>query len=50
MSYRLKLAAFALSAVLLLLVLGTALEGLDTLRRLEIVEAERDGGSVHPTS
>ena len=42
MSYRLKLAAFALSAVLLLLVLGTALEGLDTLRRLEVVEAERD--------
>ena len=42
MSYRLKLAAFALSAVLLLLVLGTALEGLNTLRRLEIVEAERD--------
>jgi tRNA A58 N-methylase Trm61 len=41
-NYRIKLAAFALSAVLLLLVLGTALEGLDTLRRLEIVEAERD--------
>jgi predicted methyltransferase len=41
-SYRVKLAVFALSGVVLLLVLDTAHEALNTLRRLDVVEAERD--------
>jgi predicted methyltransferase len=41
-SYRVKLAIFALSAVVFLFVVDTAYQGLNTLRRLDVVEAERD--------
>src|SRR5262249_32883415 len=41
-SYRARLGIFALSAVILLFVLDTAYEGLKTLRRLDVVESERD--------
>lgn len=36
------MAVFVLSAVLIIFVLDTAYEGLNTLRRLDVVEAERD--------
>lgn len=42
MSYRVKLAVFALGAVVFLFILDTAFEALQTLRRLDAVEAERD--------
>jgi ubiquinone/menaquinone biosynthesis C-methylase UbiE len=42
LSYRIKLAVFALGAVIFLFVLDTAYEGIKTLRRLDVVEAERD--------
>ena len=42
MSYRAKLAIFALSAVILLFVLDTVYEGLKALTRLDVVESERD--------
>ena len=42
MGYRIKLVLFALGALLFLFVLNTAYEGLNTLRRLDVVEAERD--------
>ena len=42
MSYRVKLAVFALIAVLFLFLLDTAYQGLKTLRRLDFVESERD--------
>jgi ubiquinone/menaquinone biosynthesis C-methylase UbiE len=41
-SYRVKLALFVLSAVLVVFVLDTAYEGLKTLRRLDVVESQRD--------
>jgi tRNA A58 N-methylase Trm61 len=41
-SDRVKLAVFVLSAVLVVFVLDTAYEGLKTLRRLGVVESERD--------
>jgi predicted methyltransferase len=41
-STRARLAIFALGAGLFLFVLDTAYEGLKTLRRLDIIEAERD--------
>jgi predicted methyltransferase len=41
-SYRVKLALFVLSAVLAVFVLDTAYEGLNTLRRLDVAESERD--------
>jgi len=41
-SYRVKLALFALSALFFLFVLDTAYEGLKTLKRLDVVESERD--------
>jgi tRNA A58 N-methylase Trm61 len=41
-SDRVKLAVFVLSAVLIVFVLDTAYEGLKTLRRLGVVESERD--------
>ena len=41
-SYRVKLAIFALGAVVFLFVLDTAYQALNTLRRLDVVEAERD--------
>ena len=41
-SYRVKLAIFALGAVVFLFVVDTAYQGLNTLRRLDVVEAERD--------
>ena len=42
MSYRIKLAVFVLSAVLFLFVLDTAYQSLNALRRLDVVESERD--------
>jgi ubiquinone/menaquinone biosynthesis C-methylase UbiE len=41
-SYRIKLALFALSVLLFLFVLDTAYEGLKTLKRLDVVESDRD--------
>jgi ubiquinone/menaquinone biosynthesis C-methylase UbiE len=41
-SYRIKLALFALSVLVFLFVLDTAYEGLKTLKRLDVVESERD--------
>jgi ubiquinone/menaquinone biosynthesis C-methylase UbiE len=41
-SYRVKLALFVLSAVLVVFVLDTAYEGLKTLNRLDVVESQRD--------
>jgi ubiquinone/menaquinone biosynthesis C-methylase UbiE len=41
-SYRIKLAVFVLGAGLFLFVLDTAYQGLNTLRRLDVVESERD--------
>ena len=42
MSYRVKLAIFALGAVVFLFVLNTAYQALNTLRSLDIIEAQRD--------
>ena len=42
MSYRGKLAIFAVGAVVFLFVVDTAYQGLNTLKRLDVVEAERD--------
>jgi len=41
-SYRVKLAIFALGAVVFLFVLNTAYQALNTLRSLDIIEAQRD--------
>jgi len=41
-SYRVKWAVFVLSAVIFLFVLDTTYQGLNTLRRLDVVESERD--------
>ena len=42
MSYRVKLALFLLCAVAILFLVDTAYQGLNTLSRLNVVEAERD--------
>ena len=42
MSYRIKLVVFLLCAITILLLFNTAYQGLDTLSRLNVVEAERD--------
>lgn len=42
MSYRIKLALFALSVLFFLFVLDTTYEGLKTLKRLDVVERDRD--------
>jgi predicted methyltransferase len=42
LSYRVKLALFLASAVIILFLLNTAYQGLNTLSRLNAVEAERD--------
>ncbi len=42
MSYRIKLALFILCAISILLLIDTAYQGLNTLSRLDVVEAERD--------
>jgi ubiquinone/menaquinone biosynthesis C-methylase UbiE len=42
LSYRIKLVLFSLSAISILFLIDTAYEGLNTLSRLNVVEAERD--------
>ena len=42
LSYRVKLALFVLCAIAILFLVDTAYQGLNTLSRLNVVEAERD--------